>query len=43
MLDDMSHTNGTPFVSGMKGNSTPIEVKKKKKIYFRGYFSKLRG
>lgn len=23
MLDDMSATNGTPFVSGTNGNSTP--------------------
>ena len=23
-LDDISHTRGTPFVSGMNGNSTPV-------------------
>lgn len=32
ILDDMSHTNGTPFVSGMKGNSTPVKVLKKSLI-----------
>lgn len=30
MFDDMSQTSGTPFVSGMNENSTPVkEIKKK--------------
>lgn len=26
ILEDISATNGTPFVSGIKGNSTPVEI-----------------
>jgi hypothetical protein len=29
ILEDISATRGTPWVSGMKGNSTPATAKKK--------------
>lgn len=34
MFDDISTTNGTPFVSGMNGNSTPAKRETKHFIHF---------
>lgn len=37
MFDDISTTSGTPFVSGMNGNSTPTKQKAEKNKQFLIY------